>query len=341
MATKKLLQIPELFELILFNLPMRDLLLAQRVCRRWKDFILSSRRLQQRLFLLTPRACPQPEASANIEINPLLQQMFPEFFIHLDIPFWGTQDDPDGDLSRRHRRTMEYNRNIVLKNQQWYTDSATREAVLRPEASWRRMFPSHPPPRLGRFHSEHYGCQCGGGDVLKSHLNPKYEKFNCDPGARMGLIWDAVMFVMDDFPVGDFSVSWWRRMGKGEGEGKNWTLEMLVDSEHGWECYRASEAYEPSGFKISNHDDIMDYADYEDYMEMINEHEAPPVSVMRKYVRDAEAKIALAEGGNSDFAGNRDRTNEYTAKELYDLESILSSKLRRMAEMPPAPIREN
>ena len=45
----------ELLENILGFLPMRDLLLAQRVCRKWRDVITENTRLQQNLFLEAER----------------------------------------------------------------------------------------------------------------------------------------------------------------------------------------------------------------------------------------------------------------------------------------------
>ncbi|KAL2833484.1 hypothetical protein BJY01DRAFT_239519 [Aspergillus pseudoustus] len=290
MATGRVLRLPELFEQILTNLPMRDLLLAQRVCRRWKEFILSSRRLKHKLFLQTPRSCPQPEASTNIEFNPLLQDMFPGFFAHLETLDWGNVDDaPAGRIPPRWDYSVQRTpRELSLEEQEWYRTPTKREAVLRPEASWRRMFPSHPPPRLVDFQSAHVGCSCGGAETLISRLTRQYERFNRNPGARMWLIWDAVMHVLDDFPDGFFSASWWRRTPvtmNNEGadsQGKTWILELAVNTEHFWECYRADEAYKGSELRISDSEDIIEYDDYRDYMETINKHEAPPVSVMRK-----------------------------------------------------------
>ncbi|KAF2091927.1 hypothetical protein K490DRAFT_61373 [Saccharata proteae CBS 121410] len=51
MATEAVLQSVELLEMMLYELPMRDLLLAQRVCTRWQAVILGSKHLQRALFL--------------------------------------------------------------------------------------------------------------------------------------------------------------------------------------------------------------------------------------------------------------------------------------------------
>jgi hypothetical protein len=66
-------QIPaEVIELILGSLPTRDLLLAQRVCRLWRDIILASPVLQQKLFMQ-----PVPAHHALIRTNPLLDSILP------------------------------------------------------------------------------------------------------------------------------------------------------------------------------------------------------------------------------------------------------------------------
>lgn len=51
MACQKVLDTTELHELILHKLPMRDLLLAQRVSKTWRELIQRSNKLQRALFL--------------------------------------------------------------------------------------------------------------------------------------------------------------------------------------------------------------------------------------------------------------------------------------------------
>lgn len=43
--------VPEMLEAILFDLPMKDLLLSQGVCKRWKSCIEASTKLRKKLFL--------------------------------------------------------------------------------------------------------------------------------------------------------------------------------------------------------------------------------------------------------------------------------------------------
>ena len=50
-ACERAFQVPELFDLILFNLPIKSLVLCRQVCKTWHDLINQSARLQWALFL--------------------------------------------------------------------------------------------------------------------------------------------------------------------------------------------------------------------------------------------------------------------------------------------------
>jgi hypothetical protein len=65
-ATQAVLATAELLELILLNLPIKDILFAQKVCKQWKQLIDSSPLLQQALFLK-----PAPASSAAIDSKTL------------------------------------------------------------------------------------------------------------------------------------------------------------------------------------------------------------------------------------------------------------------------------
>jgi hypothetical protein len=49
-ARVRLLQLPELLEQIIFQLPQCDILVLQRVATKWKDVIAKSKPIQQKLF---------------------------------------------------------------------------------------------------------------------------------------------------------------------------------------------------------------------------------------------------------------------------------------------------
>jgi hypothetical protein len=362
MATNKVLCLVELLELILLKLPMRDLLLAQRVCRQWRACIRSSNRLQQKLFLQTSQPCPRPDTNLTVEINPLLQETFPTFFTHLETLDRGIIGNTKADNStlKNERlsllRLASYNPN--LREQAWYEDPSKRAAVLRHDASWRRMYPSHPPPRLGDFHADHVGCGCGAQRVRVGKLGERHARFNRSPGARMWFVWDATMFFRDEFPEGTFSVSWWRRRSaspvgnagdkaRGEDEPgpadteKTWTLELAVDTQPTWDCYRAGEGYAPTPLGITKHKDLIAYEDYRDVMTNITRYEAPPVSVMRKFVRKAKARIDAA--SDRDWLDNRSDNSESesedpdrcSTEQLYDMMEHYDRVLKRMLPSRP------
>ncbi|KAK5709529.1 hypothetical protein LTR17_019683 [Elasticomyces elasticus] len=52
MAANRVLMLPELLEIILLDLPTRDLLFAQKVCRTWKQVIDTTKSIQKALYLM-------------------------------------------------------------------------------------------------------------------------------------------------------------------------------------------------------------------------------------------------------------------------------------------------
>ncbi|KAK4965373.1 hypothetical protein LTR42_012129 [Elasticomyces elasticus] len=63
MAAQQVLDLPELLESILLILPMRDLLLAQRVSKTFQQVILSSPHIQRALFF-----APGKGADVNLSL---------------------------------------------------------------------------------------------------------------------------------------------------------------------------------------------------------------------------------------------------------------------------------
>ncbi|KAK5721142.1 hypothetical protein LTR15_007106 [Elasticomyces elasticus] len=89
-ARSKTLALPELLEIILFYLPTKDLLFAQKVSKHWFTTITASPSLQKALFFLpgtendlhlepTPKRAnpPVPWKSLVITLNPLLLNINP------------------------------------------------------------------------------------------------------------------------------------------------------------------------------------------------------------------------------------------------------------------------
>ncbi|KAL4971646.1 hypothetical protein BDW66DRAFT_145710 [Aspergillus desertorum] len=267
--------IPELLELILSNLPQRDLLLAQRVNRTWYEFISRSRLLQQELFLQITRSGSQLYKDLTVDFNPLLQEMFPAFYPDEETLDW--EDSCIGTSGDCYQAARE------LRAQAWFASEAKRQAVLRPDASWRRMFPSDPAPRLGGLNVWLGGCCCGGNTITATFAS-KYQSVNQEHGPRMGLLWDAIIFVLDDNPDGSFSVSWCKNEdqheGEGEGDGeKKWSLEWSVETDHQWDCYLCEESYIPTGLKVVDDEDLV-YYNEDDHTLM--DMEATPLSVRRR-----------------------------------------------------------
>jgi len=156
------------FEAILLQLPLRDLLHAQRVCCYWRDTIMQSCALQQKLFFQ-----PVSRAGQQARYNQLLQELFPHFFIFAPVP------EPE------YRRATSAQDIYKLD---WCKDGNRRGRVLRQEASWRRMFPVQPPARIERtIHTS--GCGCERYYVEKGVIADEFQYLQ-ENGASMGLIWD-------------------------------------------------------------------------------------------------------------------------------------------------------
>jgi hypothetical protein len=72
----------ELLEQVLLKLPLRDTLLAQNVCRRWKAVIETSPALQQKLWLksaTSPLLDYELDHLQNITLNPFFHGLFDSY----------------------------------------------------------------------------------------------------------------------------------------------------------------------------------------------------------------------------------------------------------------------
>ncbi|KAF7353305.1 putative f-box domain protein [Mycena sanguinolenta] len=117
----EVLSTPELVELTLSHLPIRDLLVtAPLVCQTWRAITLTPV-LQRALFFE-----PDPSFRSERLRNPLLMEIFAPFFTPEARSHW---DWPDAG---------------AIKSMPW---SKAPDAFNRPEASWRRMLVSQPLPQ--------------------------------------------------------------------------------------------------------------------------------------------------------------------------------------------------
>lgn len=117
------LRVSEILEAILLQLPISDLLVnAQLVSHQWKSAITSSTKLQQALFFR-----PSENNIGEALFNPLLQKFFPPWF------------DGTGD---------PFSRGKAFRGLPWADSVEHRDAAMRKEASWRKMLPITPPPKI-------------------------------------------------------------------------------------------------------------------------------------------------------------------------------------------------
>ncbi|KAL3423895.1 f-box domain protein [Phlyctema vagabunda] len=178
--------ITEVFEAVLLQLPPHDLLRVQRVCRRWNDLICQSPRLQQKLFF-------QPVSTKDYapEFNPLLKSLFPPCFKLGEVPSYS------GDQDR-------YSLCSDLQEHDWFRDIDRRAAVVRPEASWRRMFPVQPPAKIDHIEE---ATDCGCGAIIEKGPLASDLQYLHGVGAPMGLIMDIIVQDIDDWD-GYFHIEW-------------------------------------------------------------------------------------------------------------------------------------
>ncbi|KAJ7187339.1 hypothetical protein C8R46DRAFT_288082 [Mycena filopes] len=175
---------PELLELILAQLPMRDLLVvAPRVSKTWNAVTLTPT-LQRAVFLR-----PDPTAlSTSPVLNPLLMEIFSPFFA------------PKGSHPSAESIT----------SMQW---AGAPEAFRRVDASWRRMLVTQPPVQTLLVRD---GCRARGEDFRREAT------VQCDdasaPGLRMGALYDIAVSLIDR-PASSFHVYWPGHDGLGYTDG--------------------------------------------------------------------------------------------------------------------------
>jgi F-box-like len=157
-AAKKVLEITELLETILSRLELRDLVVAQRVCKRWHSLINVSPKLQRAMFML-------PSFSrADVVFNPALDDLFQDSFgRNILRKTYHYRPDPN------HVPRAEYK----LTAKDWICSPT----FMRPDASWRRMLPTQPPMTRGVVLLA--GCY--------------QETFSQEPAVPMGMLMDPIL----------------------------------------------------------------------------------------------------------------------------------------------------
>ncbi|KAK2808601.1 hypothetical protein FQN50_004633 [Emmonsiellopsis sp. PD_5] len=128
------LNVIEVLETILLCLPTKDLLLSQRVCKKWKDVIFGSIKLQQELFVYPIEPRPFTSRSDSPQTGKELGGQYRVNALLCDIVFENWEifyHDKIGHL------TMSCN----LRN----ASSEMEKATGNNSASWQRMYLSQPP----------------------------------------------------------------------------------------------------------------------------------------------------------------------------------------------------
>ncbi|KAF7353307.1 putative f-box domain protein [Mycena sanguinolenta] len=165
------LSTPELVELTLSHLPIRDLLIiAPLVCKTWQALTLTPA-LQRALFFE-----PDPSYRAERVRNPLLMEMFAPFYSAVSTERWTWP---------------------TAKDIKWMPWSKAPHAFNRPEASWRRMLVAQPPPRKMLISETCHGR--GGICDRRAVLD--------DQPLRMGRLYDITLPLIDRV-VTSFCVRW-------------------------------------------------------------------------------------------------------------------------------------
>ncbi|KAK2803751.1 hypothetical protein FQN51_002980 [Onygenales sp. PD_10] len=178
---------PELLTSILTHLDPLTLLHAQRVSHHWHQTITTSPTLQQTLYL---HPLPNPtNAVLNPTLNPLLLPLFPTLFTLTNRPPYAHFLNPHG-----------------IASMAWAQDAGKRRAVLRPTASWRRMFPVQPPARVDVIKRRGYCCLYR---MVRrdAKVRDEFEDLQ-GGGARMGLVYDLLMYGLEKWADGRFFVRW-------------------------------------------------------------------------------------------------------------------------------------
>jgi hypothetical protein len=180
--------VAELFEAVLLQLSQRDLLVLQRVSRRWRDTIAGSPTVQQKLFF-------QPiDHAAEPELNPLLREIFPPLFVPEEVPnSWSNSRD--------------WNNTSEIDSLDWYKDGSRKKKIMREDASWRRMYPVQPPARIEKV-VKTGGCQCVGETKKTGWVKEGFWAQEEKGGVIMGGLWDLLVHVIDSEPYGEFFVEW-------------------------------------------------------------------------------------------------------------------------------------
>ncbi|CAI6088023.1 unnamed protein product [Clonostachys chloroleuca] len=194
-AMRRCFTTPEIFECILLNLDIQELLFAQLVHTHFKSFIKQSTVLQQRLFFV-----PDPTRTTP-ELHPILKRRFPALF----------------SLKKPDEVLYFHDFSETTRKLDWFTDENYRERMIREDASWRRMFPVQPPAKLESIKIwSHHFCVNRLGHCVPAQLGSQCQHLQ-ETGIKMGLLYDIVVHFHSAMTLPRFYIHW--QMFPTEGEG--------------------------------------------------------------------------------------------------------------------------
>ena len=175
----------ELLTQILLQLPIRDLLLAQRVCTSWNETITASVSLQEALFF----RCIPGTAQAKIQVhhNPLLTLRFPLWFNDHETPCGPYENALLLSTQGKDLHTLE-----LAKSKE------ATDAYMRAEASWRKMLVVQPAVHDLVIENIHDGF------MVPSKVTARVR---FEHGLRMGALYDITAKWVRDRDTG-FGVRW-------------------------------------------------------------------------------------------------------------------------------------
>lgn len=155
---------PDILLDIFLRLPQQDLLLVQRVCRMWHEFISDSHALQVALFFQPDADTSTQRPSDNeVVLNPLLRARFPSFFeLSSRVPrqhawllgpwfdsHWAESLHSSPSSADANPDSAGAPSTVGESRDARYPelDQQRSDAYRRRGASWRRMIPCRPAPR--------------------------------------------------------------------------------------------------------------------------------------------------------------------------------------------------
>ncbi|RMY64356.1 hypothetical protein D0863_09881 [Hortaea werneckii] len=148
-ARNAVLHTTELLENILYFLPMKDLLFAQRVCTKWRELIQRSIPLQQALFFLPRELGVYWKLVEEDDKLPKAVKISKEQYMQ------GSSGEVF-QMAIPNEMLCDTDRTFELWN--WPSRSTyllPQPSGTRPEASWRRMLFAQAPFREFKFYYEH------------------------------------------------------------------------------------------------------------------------------------------------------------------------------------------